>query len=378
MDKTIIFYGTPAYGHINPTLPIVSELVKEGFRVVYYATKEFEDAILMCGAEFREYDFAGIDWQPEVGSRILKLTELVLRFTHKQQNLLIDEVKELKPVLIMHDTIALWGRVVAEKMGIKAISVNTIITIYPYTSKTFRMYLSRFMLKSIADISALPGIIKFHKAVKGNMIQILMNQEQFNIFTYPQRMHPDGERMNEGCFFLGPSSILRVSEGTESEYNNLIYISLGTIFNNSMNFYRRIMAEFGDSEYTVVVSCGKYSEALTKENTAKNIHFRSFVNQSAIMKQAKLFITAGGMNSLCEAVSNNVPCLMYPMQGEQYINCKNIEKLRLGKMLKTNKAILPQAKELINLGKISAEDFTNIKMSELIERIYKYIEASEA
>jgi UDP:flavonoid glycosyltransferase YjiC (YdhE family) len=128
----------------------------------------------------------------------------------------------------------------------------------------------------------------------------------------------------------------------------------------------------------VVVSCGKYSEALTKENTAKNIHFRSFVNQRAIMKQAKLFITAGGMNSLCEAVSNNVPCLMYPMQGEQYINCKNIEKLRLGKMLKTNKAILPQVKELINLGKISAEDFTNIKMSELIERIYKYIETSEA
>ena len=377
MKKTIIFYGTPAHGHINPTLPIISELVKNGYRVVYYATKEFENLILSCGAEFREYDFTGLDWKPEVGSRILKLTELVLKFTHKQQALLINELKELKPVLIIHDTIALWGRVIAAKKGIKAISVNTIITIYPYTKKTLRMYLSRFALKSVADLSALPGIIKYRKVSKGNMIQALMNEEEFNVFTYPKEMHPDGDKMSEGCFFLGPSAILRQSESEGNTYNNLIYISLGTIFNNSMSFYHRIMAEFVDSEYTVVVSCGKHSERLAKENTAKNIHFKSFVNQSEIMKQAKLFITAGGMNSLCEAVSNNVPCLMYPMQGEQYINCKSIEKLGFGKILKKKNSILIQAQEIINCGKIDSGAFSEVRLEELINKIDKYIEVDE-
>lgn len=377
MKKTIIFYGTPAYGHINPTLPIVCELVKNRYRVVYYATKEFENAIRLCGAEFREYDFSGFDWKPEVGSRILKLTELVLKFTHKQQDALIHELNEIKPDLIMHDTIALWGRVIAANQGIKAISVNTLITIYPYTKKTLRMYLSRFALKSVVDLSALPGIIKYRKVSKGNIIQSLMNEEKFNVFTYPRRMHPDGDKMNEGCFFLGPSETLRQSDLEEEMYNNLIYISLGTIFNNSTNFYRRIMAEFADSEYTVVVSCGKYSEILEKENTAKNIHFKSFVNQSEIMKQAKLFITAGGMNSICGAVSNNVPCLMYPMQGEQYINCKSIEKLGLGKMLKKKKSIFAQAQELINCGQINSGDFSEVRMNELIDKIDKYIGTDE-
>lgn len=373
MRKTIIFYGAPAHGHINPTLPIVSELVKNGHRVVYYAIKEFENAILLCGAEFREYDFSGLEWKPEVGSRILRLTELVLKFTHTQQDTLIQELKEINPDFIMHDTIALWGRVIAANQGIKAISVNTLITIYPYTKKTLRMYLSRFALKSVADFSALPGIIKYRKVSKGNMIQTLMNEEKFNVFTYPREMHPDGDKMNEGCFFLGPSEILRQRESKEDAYNNLIYISLGTIFNNSMSFYRRIMAEFAESEYTVVVSCGKHSEILEKENTAKNIQFKSFVNQSKIMKQAKLFITAGGMNSICGAVSNNVPCLMYPMQGEQYINCKSIEKLGFGKILKKNKSVFVQAQELISRGEINSGNFSEVRMNELIDKIDKYI-----
>lgn len=378
--NTIIFYGTPAYGHINPTLPIIEALVAKGYHVIYYATQEFRYEIEACGAEFVPYDFTGIDWQPEVGSRILKLTELILRFTNGQLEHLMRAADKLQPTLIMHDTIALWGRMVAERLKIKAASVNTIVTVYPYTKRTLKLYTSRFLFKSIKDVKYLPGIIRQkNKFGKNKFTQLLMNEEAFNIFTYPKLVHPDGALMKEGCFFLGASAILRKSEPEGIKYKNLIYVSLGTIFNDCLDFYRRVLEELGNTEYQVVISCGKHYEALSKENIANNIHIKNYVNQKELMKQARLFITAGGMNSICEAAANKVLCLMYPQQGEQYINCKSFELLGLGKMLDIRKSILDQTDELTKANKPIEimENFSDVRMDELLERIADYIECKE-
>ena len=69
MSINLIFYGTPAHGHINPTLPIITRLVDKNYKVIYYATEEYRDVITDAGADFRAYDFGGIEWNPEVGSR---------------------------------------------------------------------------------------------------------------------------------------------------------------------------------------------------------------------------------------------------------------------------------------------------------------------
>ena len=41
----IIFLNIPAHGHVNPTLPVVQELVRRGEQVRYYNTEEFRPQI---------------------------------------------------------------------------------------------------------------------------------------------------------------------------------------------------------------------------------------------------------------------------------------------------------------------------------------------
>ena len=50
---TFAFFNSAAYGHVNPTLAVVKELVTRGQRVVYYLTEEFRSMIEATGAEFR-------------------------------------------------------------------------------------------------------------------------------------------------------------------------------------------------------------------------------------------------------------------------------------------------------------------------------------
>ncbi|WP_033165637.1 hypothetical protein [Clostridium sp. KNHs205] len=51
----ILFVNANLYGHINPTLPLVRELVKRGNKVDYFCSKQFEEKVIAEGAVFLNY-----------------------------------------------------------------------------------------------------------------------------------------------------------------------------------------------------------------------------------------------------------------------------------------------------------------------------------
>ena len=48
----IVFLNLSASGHINPTLPIVQDLVRRGEVVTYFAGEPFKDQIEKTGAQY--------------------------------------------------------------------------------------------------------------------------------------------------------------------------------------------------------------------------------------------------------------------------------------------------------------------------------------
>ena len=44
-----VFFNIPAHGHVNPTLPLVQELLRRGESVIYYVTEEFRPKIEAAG-----------------------------------------------------------------------------------------------------------------------------------------------------------------------------------------------------------------------------------------------------------------------------------------------------------------------------------------
>ena len=51
----IVFFMTPAYGHVLPVLPIIRELINKGNEVTCYNTPAFRERIENLGAHYREY-----------------------------------------------------------------------------------------------------------------------------------------------------------------------------------------------------------------------------------------------------------------------------------------------------------------------------------
>lgn len=333
--NTVIIYTTPAYGHIIPVVPIISRLVEDGYDVVAYSTEHFRALLEKGGARFCAYDLGKLRFDNTIGSDILPLCQLILKFTRYALPRLISEAQAIDPVLIMHDTLSLWGRMTADALGTPAASINTIHAIYNVSGNTFRMYTSKFAASTVAKFYKLSDIQEGRQALENlyglensDILSVMMNHEELNLFTYPRCMHPDGDSMGGDCFFIGSTSRLYKSEeGEVIDADNLIYVSLGTVFNKSLSFYRELIKEFGGTRYKLLVSCGDNYGRLSSLRIPDNFVLARFVNQAEVLKRAKLFITAGGMNSLCEAAAAGVPCLMVPQQGEQEINADMMEKI---------------------------------------------------
>ena len=52
----LAWFCIPAYGHTNPTIEVVRELVKRGHEIRYYSFEEFREKIEDTGAVFVSID----------------------------------------------------------------------------------------------------------------------------------------------------------------------------------------------------------------------------------------------------------------------------------------------------------------------------------
>ena len=79
----------------------------------------------------------------------------------------------------------------------------------------------------------------------------------------------------------------------------------------------------------------------------ENFIIRRHVPQITVLKQASLFITHGGMNSVSEAMSYGVTMLVIPFVSDQPVNGEQVARLGLGKILDYNSITSKNLKDAV-------------------------------
>jgi UDP:flavonoid glycosyltransferase YjiC (YdhE family) len=75
-----MFFCIPAYGHHNPSIAVVRELVRRGNNVRYYSFEEFRGKIESTGAEFISCDeyLPKVDEGVERGKKTMSASEMTV------------------------------------------------------------------------------------------------------------------------------------------------------------------------------------------------------------------------------------------------------------------------------------------------------------
>lgn len=342
----IVFFCIPAHGHTNPTLGVVEELVKRGNEVIYYSYTQFKEKIESRGAKFVACDDYDMEQKltPEDATRIGKdlafSTEIIVDTTLALDDMVSKHMKELQPDCIVADSMAVWGKAIALKEGIPFVSSTTTFA--------FNQYSSRIMKKGIGELFAmLFAMPKVNKSLKrlqdkgypiNNILDILQNDNDTNtiVYTSPE-FQPCAETFSDKYSFIGPS-VRPVTEEIEKTRNKLIYISMGTVVNNSLDFYKKCISAFTNTEYQVIMSVGNLVDIKKLGDIPANITVKSFVDQIAVLNKADVFLSHCGMNSVNESLYYQVPLVTYPQTTEQAGVATRVEQLGAGVRLKKTSA----------------------------------------
>jgi len=158
-----------------------------------------------------------------------------------------------------------------------------------------------------------------------------------NLVASATSMEAPRNNLTDNTFFIGPCFGRRAEE--EFSFDQLrydkfkIYISLGTVFNNKPEVFRKIMHALDIPDYQVIVSAGGAYKKLQKSAIAKNAIVYRSVPQISLLNKIDLFISHGGNNSTNEALASGKPIIVMPIGGEQADNASRIVYLGVGKRI---------------------------------------------
>jgi MGT family glycosyltransferase len=162
--------------------------------------------------------------------------------------------------------------------------------------------------------------------------------EQLNIVFIPREFQPAADTFDDRYLFVGPSILLR-HEALDFPFDRLnseqplLYISLGSIFTNQLEFYKQCFAAFADQDWQVVLSIGKRTDLAALGPVPENFLLSPYVPQLEILPRTQLFVTHAGANSVMESLYFGVPMVLIPQQPEQQMNAQRVVDMSLGVML---------------------------------------------
>jgi MGT family glycosyltransferase len=344
----VLFVNGVVHGHINPTLPLVKELVGRGEKVGYFSTAEFKEKIEKTGAEFVDYgdrmvQFLG-NYRPKGNHPFFTLVEFLLGADRVIISQVMEKTKGLCYDYMIHDAMFGGGGVLSKKLGIPAVCSCTSFAVN-------RLPLPDQMLKH-GSHPQLDGIYRELEAaaeewetVVPGLMDIFFKKADLNLVFTSKMFQPGGESFDDSFRFVGPS-ISEREENAEFHCDRLkggkvIYISMGTINNNCTGFYQKCIEAFKEEGYKVVMSVGNKVDISSLGILPPNFIVRNYVPQLEILKLADAFISHGGLNSVSEALYYGVPVAAIPMANDQPVVASRLEALGAGMKLRMDE-ITPQ------------------------------------
>ena len=338
----IVFFCIPAHGHTNPTLGVVRELISRGHQVFYYSYNMMREKIEATGATFvscDEYDQEQrLDAKDavRVGKDWVFSTQILVDTTLALDDTVCEHMRELNPDCIVADSMAVWGKAVALKLGIPFVSSTTTFAFNQYSAKIMKQSL-RQMFGMIFSMTKINKNIK-RLQEKGypvkSVLDIIQNDNNTDtiVYTSPE-FQPCSETFSDKYVFVGPS-IRPIENIFEKKSDKLIYISMGTVINDSTEFYKKCIEALANKKYQVIMSVGNLINIEDLGAVPYNITISRFVDQIAVLSQADVFLTHCGMNSVNESLYYKVPLVMYPQTSEQDGVATRVEQLGAGIRLK--------------------------------------------
>jgi MGT family glycosyltransferase len=326
-----VFLNVSAAGHVIPTLGLVAELLRRGEEIVYFEVPGFQAELEAVGAVFRPYP--SIQPYPGPGGDNQYYLAPILTWCAREWvPPLIEAVRAERPDYIVHDSLCLWGRIVAHVLGVPAAASVATAAFCP---ESFHGCPRLRAVRRVKIAEAREGLRLFsgwRRELHARygvrpiaFIDTFTNRQSLNVCYLPRELQPYAGKFGDEFLFVGPCDPVRASrvEFPFEQLDNrpLALVSFGTVHNPGRAFFEAFLAAVRKEDLQVVLVLSPGTDVAALGEVPENVMVRpaGSVPQLELLERAALFVTHGAGGGLREGVWYGVPLVAVPQTYEQEI-----------------------------------------------------------
>lgn len=358
LPPSVFVFVSPAHGHVNPLLPLIGELVRRGYMVRVYTGNVMRESIEMTGAVCIGYDAWYEEGHvPEEDAygflRMLELAEIM-------DETVGTDVRILRPRFAIVDTESLWGRLLAEKHGLRVVlsSATQIMNMFtiaedwlaffrdlePYEERISQMLeqlsekgFPKHTLLSLFTPGTGTGCVAYiPEELQGQPETIDRSRVFYAGYSRDPLMteaeHRPGGDVNHSepapvSYEEKTFQVRRRLHPTEVVYKGtrpLVYVTMGTVSSRSVWFFRSCIAAFHGMNVDVVMAVWKHIDMAALGRIPDNIRVVREVDQAQVLRKADAALFHAGLNTIVDCLLSGVPMAVFPTVADQFGNAKRV------------------------------------------------------
>lgn len=333
-QRSVAFFCMPEASHFQRLKPLISGLSHSGIVVNVFGHQKFESQVIQAGGVF--FDLFSKYPLELADNTSIPVPIRFVSFAGKYARQVFRDVAETSPSLVIHDTFAVIGRLVAENLNLPRVNVCAGHNMDPARFLAMLKVDARVKLSDqcLQAVNVLRDSYGMADASPFSYVSSL--SQQLNIYCEPPEFLLEAERkVFEPIAFYGslpsfddmPAATPATQRwfGTASTNLLKVYISFGTVIWRSytsaaLSALTCLADTFAKMENVqVVISLGgtKLSDGDIAPLIRPNVCVENYVDQWALLDDVDVFFTHHGMNSTHEAIFHGVPMISYPFFWDQ-------------------------------------------------------------
>jgi MGT family glycosyltransferase len=332
----VLFASTPAWGHVLPVLAGLAELGRRGHRVRALASPSFA-AEIATAAEPVPYD-SPMDAPGDVDlSDMTRVLPMMLGELRASYAALDAAVRAERPDVVVADVLAMSGWALAEAHGLPLVRTWPVFA----SNSEFSLH-EDYGSRRDTDAGRAEFFGGLAEFLGGVGLDPTAPQAAFdnvadrNIALYPRELQPRGETFDERFTFVTPC-IRAAEESADAGWlrsaDPLAVVSLGTVFNERLDFFRTCLEAVAGIGWAAAAALGDRVRPEDVGTASDRVLLRPRLPMIDALRHASVLVSHGGLTSTIEALAHGVPVVIAPQIGEQEAVADSVVRLGLGARL---------------------------------------------